>query len=50
MPITYANIEKARRLLGYNPVTKIETGIEKFIEWFSKNSGPSIRAARHGIR
>ena len=34
VPITYANIEKARRLLGYNPQTKIEAGIEKFIEWF----------------
>lgn len=34
VPITYANIEKARRLLGYNPQTKIEAGIEKFIAWF----------------
>jgi len=34
VPITYANIDKARRLLGYNPQTEIETGIEKFIAWF----------------
>lgn len=34
VPITYANIDKARRLLGYDPQTKIETGIEKFIAWF----------------
>jgi UDP-glucuronate 4-epimerase len=34
VPITYANIDKARRLLGYNPQTRIEAGIEKFIEWF----------------
>lgn len=34
VPRTCANIEKARRLLGYNPQTPIETGIEKFIGWF----------------
>jgi UDP-glucuronate 4-epimerase len=31
---TYADISKARELLGYNPQTKIEAGIEKFVEWF----------------
>jgi UDP-glucuronate 4-epimerase len=36
VPITFANIEKARRLLNYNPQTKIEAGIEKFVEWFRK--------------
>ena len=34
VPITYANIDKARRLLGYNPTTKISEGIPKFVEWF----------------
>lgn len=34
VPITYASIDKARRLLGYNPRTKIEAGIEKFVAWF----------------
>ena len=36
VPVTYANIDKARRLLGYDPKTKIEAGIEKFAEWFKK--------------
>jgi len=36
VPLTYANIEKARRLLGYNPQTKIAEGIPKFVEWFSR--------------
>ena len=31
---TYADISKARRLLNYNPQTKIEEGIEKFADWF----------------
>lgn len=34
VPITYADISKARKLLNYNPQTKIEKGIPKFVEWF----------------
>lgn len=31
---TYANIEKAKKLLGYEPTTKFDDGIEKFVEWY----------------
>lgn len=34
VPQTFADISKARRLLGYNPQTQIEEGIQKFVEWF----------------
>lgn len=34
VPLTYADIEKARKLLGYNPQTKIEEGISYFVKWF----------------
>ncbi|MEI6279762.1 MAG: SDR family NAD(P)-dependent oxidoreductase [Verrucomicrobiae bacterium] len=34
MPLTSADITKARRLLGYNPKTKIAEGIPKFVEWY----------------
>lgn len=34
VPQTFADITKARRLLGYNPQTDIEEGIRRFIEWF----------------
>jgi len=34
VPITYADISKARARLGYHPSVKIETGIPKFVEWF----------------
>lgn len=33
VPVTYADISKARRLLGYHPQTKIETGIPRFVKW-----------------
>lgn len=35
VPITYADITKSRRLLGYNPTTTIADGIPKFVEWFN---------------
>ncbi|MBA3786667.1 MAG: GDP-mannose 4,6-dehydratase, partial [Acidobacteria bacterium] len=37
VPITFADISKAKELLGYNPQTKIEDGIPKFIRWFREN-------------
>lgn len=35
---TYADVNKAKRDLGYNPNTEISTGLKKFIEWFSKKT------------
>ena len=34
LPLTYADITKARRMLGYNPQVKIEEGIERFTSWY----------------
>lgn len=34
VPVTYADISKARRLLGYDPTTPIEEGITNFVQWF----------------
>jgi UDP-glucuronate 4-epimerase len=34
MPRTCADISKARRLLGYDPHTKIADGIPKFVAWY----------------
>lgn len=34
VPITFADISKSRKVLGYNPSVKIAEGIPKFIEWF----------------
>ena len=36
VPLTFADISKARELLDYDPQTKIEQGIPKFTEWFVK--------------
>jgi UDP-glucuronate 4-epimerase len=34
MPLTCANISKARTLLGYNPTTQLSEGLPRFIDWF----------------
>ncbi len=34
VPITFASIEKAGRLLGFQPGVPIEEGIERMVQWF----------------
>jgi UDP-glucuronate 4-epimerase len=34
MPLTCADISKARKLLGYNPTTRFSDGLPRFVEWF----------------
>ena len=38
MPLTCADISKARKALGYNPTIKFSKGLPKFIEWFLKSA------------
>ncbi len=33
VPITYADISKARQLLGYDPKVKVDIGIPRFVAW-----------------
>ena len=34
---TYADISKAKRLIGYSPKTSFEEGINKFVNWYKDN-------------
>jgi UDP-glucuronate 4-epimerase len=34
VPITYADISRARERIDYRPTTAIEEGIQKFVKWF----------------
>lgn len=36
LPATYADIRKARGLLGYNPSTTLNRGLRRFYEWFKE--------------
>jgi UDP-glucuronate 4-epimerase len=34
LPVTFANLSKAERLLGYNPKVPIKGGIQEFCDWY----------------
>jgi UDP-glucuronate 4-epimerase len=34
VPETYADIEKTKKMLGFNPKTSIKTGIRRFLAWY----------------
>lgn len=43
VPITFANVAKARRLLGFEPKVAIEEGVRRYVSWFlerEKNAVP----------
>lgn len=36
MPLTHADLSKARRILGYEPRIEIEQGVREYVEWFRR--------------
>jgi UDP-glucuronate 4-epimerase len=39
VPLTFADISKARDRLGYQPRVRVEQGIPRFVEWFRQDTG-----------
>lgn len=39
VPITYADISKARNEIGYDPKVDIVTGVENFVKWYLERQG-----------
>lgn len=39
VPQTFADVSKARRLLGYDPQVDIAEGIRRFLDWYRRESG-----------
>ncbi|HMK03203.1 MAG TPA: GDP-mannose 4,6-dehydratase [Ferruginibacter sp.] len=37
VPKTFADISKAKQLLGYDPQTQVKEGLKKFYDWFLEN-------------
>ncbi len=46
VPMTFADISKARERLGYQPQIKIEQGIRLFAEWFRREEKARMEAGR----
>ena len=43
VPLTWADLSKSARLLGYRPATSLEAGLHKFVAWY-RVADPSRRA------
>ena len=43
VPLTWADISKSERLLGYRPATSLEKGLKMFVEWY-RAADPKQRA------
>ena len=43
VPLTWADIAKAQRLLGYQPATSLAEGLQRFVDWY-RAAGPTRRA------
>jgi len=37
MPLTCADISKAKKVLGYKPTTRLSEGLPKFVDWFLRS-------------
>jgi UDP-glucuronate 4-epimerase len=50
VPATYADIDRAREKLGYEPTTPIEVGVPKFVQWYKDHGAliEQIRAEQKG--
>lgn len=46
VPVTFADISKAKELLNYRPQTKIEHGIPKFTDWFKGEKAQKRKAEK----
>lgn len=38
VPVTYADVAKAKRLYGYEPKVRLEEGLRRYVEWIRKGS------------
>lgn len=43
VPLTYADVSKAGRFLGYAPATPLRKGLEKYVEWVQTTSTCSVK-------
>ena len=45
---TFADVSKARRLLGYDPKVAVGEGVARFVEWYRKPERASVRSTGNG--
>ena len=48
MPITYADLTKAERLLGYRPKMPLADAVQEFVGWYRRRANDQARRDRRG--
>ena len=48
MPVTYADISRAKAEIGYDPRTPIGEGVERFVEWYRRQETGGDGQGRRG--
>jgi UDP-glucuronate 4-epimerase len=46
MPVTFASLDKSRKLLGYSPKVSFEEGIRLFVDWFRRQQAIGLGGGR----
>ena len=49
VPQTWASVEKARRLLGYEPRTTFGEGVQRFADWFNSTQQAEATGRPEGM-
>lgn len=44
VPLTFADVTKARKMLGYDPQVNIEEGVRRFVGWFQSSNVEKVTA------
>lgn len=39
VPVTFASVDKAKKLLGYEPRTSLKEGMTEFVQWYKEHRG-----------
>src|SRR3989304_2112374 len=42
VPLTYADVAKAKRLLGFSPAVRIDEGVEGYVRWFLERQASKV--------
>jgi UDP-glucuronate 4-epimerase len=46
VPLTWADISKSARMLGYRPRTSLEQGLTNFVRWYRDTNGIPVEVSK----
>ena len=49
VPLTFADISRARERLGYDPQVKVQEGVRRFVDWYRKTNSHETEGKEIGL-